>query len=147
MLLEVLVSALLFSLGCIALLGLQAKMMHHSETDEYRAEAIHFANSYIAKMWASPSKASDFNDEFGNGGNAFEIFKKSVMDAHTGIPGALEPVVNINSNSSSAVKSLNVMVQIQWVDPSDTSGAVHDVTEITTIGFPTKETPATNAGT
>jgi Tfp pilus assembly protein PilV len=146
MLLEVLVSALLFALGCIALLGLQAKELHHSETDEYRAEAIHFANAYIAQMWASPSQASEFKDKFGDGGDSYETFRKSVMNANTGIPGALKPVVEIDNAGNTSVNGLNVMVQIQWVDPSDKSGSVHDVTEVTTIGFPTKEVSASNAG-
>lgn len=50
-LLESLVAILVFSMGIIALMGLQAVSIKNSIDAKYRADASYFANQIIARMW------------------------------------------------------------------------------------------------
>jgi type IV pilus assembly protein PilV len=52
MLLEAFIAILLFSMGILALVGVQATAIKHAADAKYRAEAAHLANQIIAQMWA-----------------------------------------------------------------------------------------------
>ena len=51
MLLEALIAILIFSLGVLALVGLQTVSIRQSSEAGYRAEALMFANEIIGQMW------------------------------------------------------------------------------------------------
>jgi type IV pilus assembly protein PilV len=53
-LLEALVSILLFSMGVLALVGLQAAMIKNTSDSKFRAEASYIAQQRIGAMWADP---------------------------------------------------------------------------------------------
>lgn len=50
-LLEALIAILIFSMGVIALMGLQAVSIKNSLDAKYRADAAYLANQIIAQMW------------------------------------------------------------------------------------------------
>lgn len=52
MLLEALIAILLFSMGILALIGLQAIAIKNTADAKYRAEAAFLANQIIGQMWA-----------------------------------------------------------------------------------------------
>jgi type IV pilus assembly protein PilV len=60
-LLESLVALVIFSLGVIALMGLQANAAHRLGDTKYRFDASFLANELIGEMWASPSSIATFN--------------------------------------------------------------------------------------
>ena len=51
-LLEAFIAILLFSMGILALVGVQATAVKHAADAKYRAEAAYLANQIIAQMWA-----------------------------------------------------------------------------------------------
>ena len=51
-LLEALVGILIFTLGVLGLMGLQARAISYTGDAQHRGEAAYLANSYINKMWA-----------------------------------------------------------------------------------------------
>ena len=51
MLLEALIGILIFSIGILALLGMQATAMRATMDAKYRSEAAFFANEIIGTMW------------------------------------------------------------------------------------------------
>lgn len=53
-LLEALVSILLFSMGILALVGLQGAMIKNTTDTKFRAEASYIAQQRIGMMWADP---------------------------------------------------------------------------------------------
>lgn len=53
-LLESLISILIFSIGIIALVGVQAVMIKNTNDSRYRAEAAFIAQQKIGLMWANP---------------------------------------------------------------------------------------------
>lgn len=54
-LLESLIAVLIFSLGIIALIGLQAAMLKSVSGAEYRSDAIYIAQQRLGVMWADPT--------------------------------------------------------------------------------------------
>jgi type IV pilus assembly protein PilV len=57
-LIEVLVSILIFSVGVLAIVGLQANMIQNTAEAIYRSEASYIAQSRIGDMWADPVKTA-----------------------------------------------------------------------------------------
>ena len=57
-LLEALISILIFSMGIIALLGLQAAAIKNSGDSKYRADATYLANQIIGQIWVDKNNAA-----------------------------------------------------------------------------------------
>lgn len=53
-LLEALVSILLFSMGVLALVGLQSTMIKNTSDAQYRSEASFVAQQWLGVMWSNP---------------------------------------------------------------------------------------------
>ena len=56
-LLEALIAVLLFSMGVLALVGLQAAMVKNTSDANYRAQASFIAQQKIGMIWADPANA------------------------------------------------------------------------------------------
>ena len=56
-LLEALIAVLIFSMGVLALVGLQAAMIKNTSDAKYRAEANFIAQQKIGVLWADPANA------------------------------------------------------------------------------------------
>jgi type IV pilus assembly protein PilV len=54
-LLEALIAILIFSLGILALAGLQSAMLKNTSDAKYRAEAAFIAQQQLGLMWADPA--------------------------------------------------------------------------------------------
>ncbi|MBI5890539.1 MAG: type IV pilus modification protein PilV [Nitrosomonadales bacterium] len=54
-LVEAMVAILLFSVGILAIAGLQATMLQNTSEAKYRAQASYAAQQTIGKMWANPA--------------------------------------------------------------------------------------------
>lgn len=61
MLLEVLVSILIFSVGVMALVGLQARMTEAQSESKYRADASYLANEAVGLMWSDMANRANYN--------------------------------------------------------------------------------------
>jgi type IV pilus assembly protein PilV len=61
MLLEALIAILIFSLGILALIGLQAQSIRNSSEAKYRADASFLANQIIGYMWSDPANFASYS--------------------------------------------------------------------------------------
>jgi type IV pilus assembly protein PilV len=59
-LLEVLISILIFSMAVLAIVGLQASMVKNTSDAKYRADASYIAQQRIGAMWADPANLGDY---------------------------------------------------------------------------------------
>ena len=59
-LIEVLVAILIFSVGVLAIVGLQANMIKNTADAQYRSEASYIAQSRIGQMWADPANVASY---------------------------------------------------------------------------------------
>lgn len=59
-LLEALIAILLFSMGVLAIVGLQAAMIKNTADSKYRADAAYIAQQRIGLMWSNPGNPAGF---------------------------------------------------------------------------------------
>lgn len=106
-LLEVLVSVLLFSLGILGLIGLQARAINFSTDAEDRNRAALLANDIASEMWLTKSVTIDTSKD--------SAWQKRVSSADKGgLPnGALE-VTAASANSAD--------IKITWQAPVRAAG-------------------------
>ena len=59
-LLEAMVAILIFSMGVLAIVGLQAAMIKNTTDSKYRSEASYIAQARIGQMWADPTNLATY---------------------------------------------------------------------------------------
>ncbi len=132
MLLEALISILIFSMGILAIIGLQASSVRLAGDAKYRADANLLANRLIGSMWlanTSPSLAADFSSP----GGAQYLAWNSSVGATLPVAGVSAPEVTIAQSgiSAASVVSSAVTINIYWSAPGE--GTVHKYTTRTQI--------------
>jgi len=138
-LLEALIGILIFSLGVLGIVGLQARAIRYTSDAEYRAEAMYLANSLISQMWTDdPSNLKNKYDSSVGTGAGYTGF---VTRVNQGLSGAIipPPVVTVDGPAplpqKSSANSNVVQVQIQWRLPGDLGDAgFHNYTTTGVIG-------------
>ena len=104
MLIEALVAILLFTLGIIAVMGLQANSVAQVSQAKYRTDASYLANQIIGKMWVDQANLANYATT----GN-------SVRSAWDGVVAATLP----QGTGTIVVNGSVVTVTIQWQMPED----------------------------
>jgi type IV pilus assembly protein PilV len=108
-LLEALIAVLIFSMGILALVGLQGAMVKNTSDNKYRADASFVAQNRIAEMWANSNNLASFNE-----------------------PGtAIAALPNGNRTTTVAARGL-ATVTISWQAPG--AADIHNYTVQTYIG-------------
>jgi type IV pilus assembly protein PilV len=128
-LLEVLIAILIFSIGIVGLIGLQAMSAKNSTDAKYRSEAALLVNQLIGNMWASNRTIAALQSNFNTGGAGYNTWLSSVTATLPGVTAnsATAPTVTVDS---AAV----VSIAVHWIAPSDVqSGVAHSVTTVTQI--------------
>jgi type IV pilus assembly protein PilV len=137
MLLEALISILIFSIGILALVGLQATSISISSDAKYRANASLSANQIIGLMWndaasavanSSPGatfSATEFNSFSGPSGSNFTSWLATVRSSLPQASAVVTTVTTINPTAalSGTVQSTNTVVTIKvlWTPPGATT--------------------------
>ncbi len=130
-LLEALISILIFSVGILGIVGLQASSIKMSSDAKYRSDASLLANEYLGSMWgtvatavAAPSVAcaGSFNVQLPQGLSAFDSpgganFGPWLNTVRTALPNATANVVTNTvldpaACSSGAQQGINTNVTI-----------------------------------
>jgi type IV pilus assembly protein PilV len=122
MLLEALIAILIFSLGILAIVGLQAAAIRNSGDAKFRADASLLANELIAQMWVSDRTPAALQTKFqggqGTNGSAYTAWLPDVYTALPGVSGVAvnQPTVAVSSvpNSSSSL----VTITLFWTTQS-----------------------------
>ena len=124
-LLESLIGILIFSLGILGIVGLQAQAIRFTNDSEYRAEAVYLANSLISKMWSDKRDTLRTNYDSVVGGPQYLLFKADVLSR---LPGASSiaghPVVKVDVTDGTLPLAVTktssvVQVQISWQMPGE----------------------------
>ena len=123
-LLEALIAILIFSMGILAIVGLQAASAQASTEARYRTEASLLANQLIGQMWVS-DKASLATSFKSPTGTAYQAWRGNVSAPVAGtviatLPGAAAnpPTVSVASTSLPSGTSSEVTITIFWKSPS-----------------------------
>ena len=130
MLLEALIALLLFSMGILGLMGMQAIAVKNSADAKYRTEAAFLANQIIGQMWADnpvnlPAYAhnptTNANCNFGGAASANANVTAWLGDASTrgtvtgSLPGATSALQQITIGAGNVVT-----VTVCWLGPQET---------------------------
>ena len=113
MLIEALIGILIFSIGILALIGMQATAIKNTTDARYRSEAAFLANQIIGQMWVD-RPINRYDDGFGGYGPR-DDWRTTVESTLPGIDIAnniLVPQIQVGADNE-------VTVIIQWKQPSE----------------------------
>lgn len=125
MLIEVLVSVLLFSVGVLALIGLQANMNQAQGAAKDRTNAAYMANELVGMMWSDVTNLARYE---GAGCASYARCKAWQDKVAQDLPNAQATV------TMDALNPGDVTVEIQW---TPVEGDPHKYTTKTTISLNT----------
>jgi len=139
LLLEVLVALLIFAIGVLSLVGLQAASVKQSGEAKFRADASLLADDLIGRMWVGDRTAAVLAANFeGPDGAGYQAWLPAVRAALPGV-GTLAAlpvvtVVAVPGGAGGLVPSSLVTVVISWKSPNEPgTDPAHDVTVVTQI--------------
>lgn len=145
MLLEALIGILIFSVGILAMVGMQAAAFSASADAKYRAEAAAFANQIISDIWMGVDRSSDanlvttlnnfqlntggsdcaFSGGMADGTNAVLAgWVSAVTDTSTGLLGATPAMQQVIVSTADLNR---VTVTVCWQTPQDARSRRHQV--------------------
>lgn len=112
MLIEALIGILIFSIGILALIGMQATAIKNTTDARYRSEAAFLANQVIGKMWVDPANLG-----------LYVAAGYAPRDAWVNNVAATLPGIDVPNNirvPTIAIGAGNeVTVTIQWQQPGE----------------------------
>ena len=103
-LLEALVAILIFSIGILGIVGMQANMLRNTSDSKYRADASDVAQQRIGQMWADPSNLANY-----------------AGTASVPLPSGIMTTVLTGVTATGAV----VTVTVTWQQPGDAASHVY----------------------
>lgn len=122
MLLEALIAILIFSMGILAVVGMQAAAIRNSSDAKYRADASYLANQILGQMWADRANLATYAHHPGGtlcaptGAASTQANVSSWLANMGNLPGAA-------ANRQQIVVGVNnvVTVTVCWRAPQDTA--------------------------
>lgn len=118
-LLESLIAILIFSLGVLAIVGLQAAMVGNTTASKFRADASYLMQQRLGLIWANPGDTNRFSTI-----------------------AALDDISSLLPNGTRTVTCLSpgeVRIQVTWKAPGD--AVTHNVTTDARITIGSEEPP------
>jgi type IV pilus assembly protein PilV len=118
LLIEALVGILIFSVGIIALIGLQGAAIANSTEAKYRSDGAYFAQKIVALIWADRGTSVDPGppkyDTSGTGNAKLTAWRNEVSATLPGASGANLPTVTVSGNW---INGYDVTVVVRWQKP------------------------------
>jgi type IV pilus assembly protein PilV len=118
-LLEAMVGILIFSLGILALVGMQALAIKQVNDAKYRADASFFANQIIGEMWVNRTNLATY--AYDGSGSPPTPLANWVTSVEKGLPG----VTAAANQPTVTVAGTTVTVTVSWQPPAATSPHSH----------------------
>ncbi|MHB1299820.1 MAG: type IV pilus modification protein PilV [Burkholderiales bacterium] len=134
MLLEAMIALLIFAMGVLAVIGMQAKSIGQTMDARYRVDAAFLANQILAQMWADRANLASYACNPCTSGSIYpplQAWVKQIQNTTSQsayLPGvtdsANQPVIVINSGNQ-------VTVTLNWKSPQ--GGGIHNYTTMAQI--------------
>jgi type IV pilus assembly protein PilV len=122
MLLEVLIAILIFSIGILAVVGMQAAAINNVNDSKYRSEAAFLTDRLLSQMWTDAGNIAGYAYP-GSGGVPAKL-NNWINDPTVGVnkllPNAanVPPIVTITGASASGAQ---VTIRVRWQMPEEAS--------------------------
>jgi len=120
-LLEGLIAILIFSLGILGIIGLQAKSLQQVTDAKYRIDAANLADQLVGAMWIDAHATADLTNHYASpDGDKYQAWEKTVAATlpGVGVDGVPKPAVGVLGDAGDASKS-QVTIEIYWRNPGD----------------------------
>ena len=114
--LESLIAILIFSMGILAIVGLQAASISASSDAKYRTVASLLANQLVGQMWVS--NRTTLQSNFQTNGAQYNVW---LPDVQANLPGvtANPPTVTVTLVAGPTTTSSRVTITVKWKAPND----------------------------
>lgn len=118
MLLEALIGILIFSMGVLALVGMQALAVKVATESRERAEASNLASQLIGDMWMNRANLASYNYTAGSGAIP-AVLTSWVSQVQAALPNADVnlPSVQVGTPALAGVQGNEVIITVQWQSP------------------------------
>jgi len=148
MMLEVLVALLVFALGVLGLVGLQATAVKQSGEAKYRSDAALLANELIGNAWASNRSFATLQNNFAsaNAGAQYQAWLARVSQTLPGVAAnpptvAFQQIAPLPSaidrpagSGPILIPTVRMTVTVRWAAPGENlGGQPHNVLMITEL--------------
>ena len=117
MLLEALIGILIFSIGILALIGMQGAAIRNTTDARYRSEASFLANQVIGQMWVDRANLALYTSA---GYAPRDDWETNVASTLPGVTGTRLPTITLGTVALGTENE--VTVTIQWLQPGETQG-------------------------
>lgn len=129
--LEALIAIMIFSIGVLGIVGLQARSVQGMGEAGYRSQAVQHASQLIAEMWTVDPGLRAANYASTPAGTRYTTWAARVTAGATSLPGAADnpPIVTVNTVQQPITMLpgqnftfSNVTVTIRWLPPGAPAG-------------------------
>ena len=130
-LLESLIAILIFSMGILAVVGMQATAVKAASDARHRSEASLLANELLGQMWVSNRTGTTLQTNFqGSGGSGGTYYNNWYANVQAALPGA-----DTNPPTVSVVAATGmVTIVVKWKLPSEEAAAsAHNYTIVAQV--------------
>ena len=110
MLIEALVSLLIFSIGVLSLIGMQATAIKQVNDAKFRSDASFLANQVIGEMWVNRTNLAAYAYA---GGQVPTVLGNWIADVQSALPGA-----DVNPPTIAIGAGNVVTVTVSWQPPN-----------------------------
>jgi len=121
MLLEALIGILIFSVGILAMVGMQVMGIKLASDSRDRAEASNLASQLVGEMWLNRTALASY--QYAGSGTPPAALTNWVARVDASLPGAAanRPIVTVGASSLGASVGTQTTVTLRWTSPSDTT--------------------------
>jgi type IV pilus assembly protein PilV len=115
MLIEALIGILIFSIGILALLGMQSSAIRNTTDARYRSEASYLASQIVGQMWVDIKQLPSYDTANLAAYPARDAWVTRVATMMPGVAagGALSPTIQVGPTPG------EVRVLVQWQQPGE----------------------------
>jgi type IV pilus assembly protein PilV len=115
MLIEALIAILIFAVGILGIVGLQANAIKQVTDAKFRSDAALLANQLIGSMWVTDRSTATLQGSFNSGKAGFTAWN-STVNSTLPVPSYQQATVVVDNNNI-------VTVTIYWLAPSEPATA------------------------
>ena len=119
MLIEALIGILIFSIGILALLGMQGAAIKNTTDAKYRSEAASLASQIVGQMWVDIKQLDSYKSAADGGPAVYPARDNWVGAVAATLPGGIEPKIQVGPDPLTGLADREVRVTVQWRQPGD----------------------------
>ena len=134
MLIEALVGMLIFLIGILALMGMQAAAISNTTQAKYRSDAALFAGQIVSQMWSDPNNIASY--AYTSGGSSTNANVNAwVSRISNTLPGTSASTNPPSIAIAASNGGFDITVTVRWQAPNETAATAHNFASTSRIAF------------